>query len=210
MPTRLIDVGHDTSDVSRLVLSSNIGNSEQIKYAALSYCWGGEKDAESQFKTEKVSLEHRFVGLPSELMTPTTKDAILLARAIGLRYLWIDALCIVQDDEDDWLHESSQMDLVYRHAFVTFCSLNSDSCHESFLNRAPAVRVPFQSTIRKATKGSYLIGLRSRTGVYMNRGDYDWDLALSKWNKRCWTFQEKEMSTPDGLKEMKLPVAGLN
>jgi len=195
MPTRLIDIGHDVSALPRLVLSSNIRHPQQTKYAALSYCWGTEMDAKSQFKTEKMSLEHRFVGLPSELMTPTTKDAILLARAIGLRYLWIDALCIIQDDENDWSHESSQMNLVYRHAFVTLCSLNSDSCHEGFLNRVPAVEMPFQSTIRKAIKGFCLIRLRSRVGIKLDRRRYIWDSILSKWNRRCWTFQEKEMST---------------
>ncbi|KAH6876231.1 heterokaryon incompatibility protein-domain-containing protein [Alternaria rosae] len=128
-------------------------------------------------------------------MTRTTNDAIALAREIGLRYLWIDALCIIQDDKDDWLRESSQMNLVYRHAFVAFCSLNSNSCHESFLNKALAIEVPFQSTIRKGIKGSYLIRLRSVDAPYTRRKKYAWDKRLSKWGKRCWTHQEEEMST---------------
>ncbi|KAH8627219.1 hypothetical protein IG631_16987 [Alternaria alternata] len=194
MPTRLIDVGHDESVPSRLVFSSKVRQSEQTKYAALSYCWGDKKDAESQFKTEKASLEDRCTSLPNELMTPTTKDAIAITRAIGLRYVWIDALCIIQDDEDDWLHESSRMNLVYRHAFVTLCTLNSDSCHEGFLNRAPTVKVPFQSTLNEATKGSYLIRLHPRTGNY-SRTDYEWDYLTSEWSNRCWTYQEEEMST---------------
>ncbi|KAF2655908.1 HET-domain-containing protein, partial [Lophiostoma macrostomum CBS 122681] len=167
-------------------------------YAALSYCWGNEKDAESQFKTDEASLEHRCTGLLHELMTPTTSDAIALTRAIGLRYIWIDALCIVQDDADDWVHESSQMNLVYRHAFVTFCTLNSDSCHESFLRRAPAVRVLFQSKIQKDINGYYMIRLRPRSAIYLytlDRTKYMWDHALSRWGERCWTFQEQEMST---------------
>jgi len=196
IPTRLIDIGADASAVSRLVPSSGIEHTQQKKYAALSYCWGNAKDAELQFKTEKASLEDRYVGLPNELMTSTTKDAIALARAIGIRYLWIDALCIIQDDKVDWSHESSQMSLVYRHAFVTLCSLNSDSCHESFLNRAPMVKIPFQSTIRESINGSYLIRLRPKTmGDIGDRRRYTWDSNFSKWDKRCWTFQEKKMST---------------
>ena len=195
MPTRLIDVGHDAFDVPRLAFSSDIPKTEQPKYAALSYCWGNEEDAKSQFKTEKASLEDRCVGLPIELMTPTTKDAIATTRAIGLRYLWIDALCIIQDDKDDWSHESSQMNLVYRHAFVTFCTLNTNSCHESFLNRAPALEITFQSTLRKAIKGSYLVRLRQNTDVGLDDTKYTWDYSLSTWSKRCWTCQEQEMST---------------
>jgi hypothetical protein len=195
VPTRLIDVGYDASVLPRLVLSSNSSRTEQIKYAALSYCWGDEKDAESQFKTEKASLGDRCRSLPEELITPTIKDAIAITRVIGLRYLWIDALCIIQDDKDDWSHESSQMNLVYRHAFVTICSLNSDSCHESFLDRAPAIQVPFQSTLRKTIKGSYLIRLRSRASRFYNRDKFPWEHVSSKWNQRCWTYQEQEMST---------------
>lgn len=196
MPTRLIDVGHDASILPRLVFSSKIHQSEQIKYAALSYCWGDEKDSEAQFKTETASLRYRCAGLPNELMTPTTIDAIAITRAIGLRYIWIDALCIIQDDKDDWYHESSQMNLVYRHAYVTFCSLNSNSCHESFLSRAPAVvRVPFQSTLHKHIKGSYWIRQESGMGRKSDCMDYELDYSMSKWSKRCWTYQEKEMST---------------
>ncbi|OWY45241.1 HET-like protein [Alternaria alternata] len=188
MPTRLIDVGHDAFDVPRLAFSSDIPKTEQPKYAALSYCWGNEEDAKSQFKTEKASLEDRCVGLPIELMTPTTKDAIATTRAIGLRYLWIDALCIIQDDKDDWSHESSQMNLVYRHAFVTFCTLNTNSCHESFLNRAPALEITFQSTLRKAIKGSYLVRLRQNT-----------DVGLDDTNYRSVTFDKDRLPAIAGL-----------
>jgi len=195
IPTRLIDVGQHASNLPRLVLSSEISKFEQTKYAALSYCWGNEKDAESQFKTEKASLEDRRLGMPSELMTATISDAIALTRVLSLRYLWIDALCIIQDDNDDWLHESSQMNLVYRHAFVTFCTLNSDSCHEGFLNRGPVVEVPFQSTIRSVIKGSFLVRLCPRMSHYVTRTKYRCDANLSEWDKRCWTFQEEKMST---------------
>jgi hypothetical protein len=87
------------------------------------------------------------------------------------------------------------MNLVYRHAFVTFCILNTNSCHESFLNRAPALEVPFQSNLRKSIKGFYLIRLRQRTGVDLDGTKYTWDYSLSTWSKRCWTYQEQEMST---------------
>ena len=195
IPTRLIDVGDDACANSRLVLSSTISRSQQPKYAALSYCWGNEKDAKSQFMTEKSSLRQRCVSLPSELLTSTTNDAIAITRSMGLRYLWIDALCIVQDDEDDWVYESTQMGSIYRHAFVTFCSLTSDSCHKSFINRAPAVEVPFQSKIRRTTKGFYLIRLRPRMQDRMDWNEYIFDCRLSKWTKRCWTHQEQAMSS---------------
>jgi hypothetical protein len=192
IPTRLIDVGKDLSTVPRLVLSSDIPRCEDAKYAALSYCWGTAEDAKAQFKTERESLGQRCKGLPYEMMTSAIKDAVALTRAIGLRYVWVDALCIIQDDTDDWLRESSQMNLVYRHAFVTFCGLNSDSCHETLLQRAPTIRVSFQSTIRQNINGYYLIRLRPSSGAWLDRTELDY---VCKWRGRAWTFQEVEMST---------------
>jgi hypothetical protein len=196
LPTRLIDVGVDSSTIPRLVSSSDIRNPEEIKYAALSYCWGTEEDAKAQFKTDKASLEWRCKSLPYEMMTPASNDAVALTRAIGLRYVWVDALCIIQDDADDWLRESGQMGLVYSHAFVTFCGLNSDSCHETFLQRTPAVSVPFQSTIREDISGYYLIRLRPSGIDWLNGSTHSMrDRWLSRWGTRAWTYQEEELST---------------
>jgi hypothetical protein len=196
LPTRLVDVGVDSSTVPRLISSSDIRNPAEMKYAALSYCWGTEEDAKAQFKTDKSSLEWRCKSLPYEMMTPAINDAVALTRAIGLRYVWVDALCIIQDDADDWLRESDQMGLVYSHAFVTFCGLSSNSCHETFLQRAPAISVPFQSTIRDDIDGYYLVRLRPSSTDWLNGSTHFWrDRWLSRWNERAWTYQEEELST---------------
>ncbi|KAF2448951.1 HET-domain-containing protein [Karstenula rhodostoma CBS 690.94] len=190
LPTRLIDIGIDSSAVPRLIFSSDIRQCEQAKYAALSYCWGTAEDAKTQFKTERGSLERRYENLPYELMTSAINDTIALTRAIGLRYVWVDAICIVQDDTDDWLRDSSQMNLVYRHAFVAFCGLNSNSCHESLLQRAPTIKVLFQSNIRQNINGHYLVRLRPRSGDWVDRKRLDY---WCKWRERAWTFQEEEL-----------------
>lgn len=57
------------------------------------------------------------------------------ARATSLRYLWVDALCIVQGDINDWTKESGLMGSIYNHAYVTFCSVAASMCHQGFLNR---------------------------------------------------------------------------
>lgn len=192
LPTRLIDVGEDSTAVPRLIVSSDIVQPQEAKYAALSYCWGTAEDAKTQFKTVHETLDERCQSLPYEMMTATSRDAVALTRAIDLRYVWIDALCIVQDDLEDWKHESSQMNLVYRHAFVTFCGLSSQSCHESLLNRAPAAKVLFQSTIRPGMNGYYLIRLHTSSGAWKNRERMD---ELCTWRRRGWTLQEMELST---------------
>jgi Heterokaryon incompatibility protein (HET) len=97
-------------------------------------------------------------------------DAIVVTKALGLRYLWIDSLCIIQDDEDDWLAESKTMGTLYERAVVTLAASTApDSTHGLFLERlyselqVPSVQLPF---IRRDTTsgvqevpGHYSIGI---------------------------------------------------
>lgn len=109
LPTRLIDIGTSLCDIPRLVVSSDSQITAETKYAALSSCWGDKEDAKTQLKIERATLEQRLKGIYRETMTPAIRDAVELTRAVGLRYIWIDPLCIVQDDTTDWSYESGQM-----------------------------------------------------------------------------------------------------
>ena len=99
LPTRVIDVGDDQTD-PRLVIGS--GTAE---YACLSHCWGGSQP----LTTTKATLADRLAGIRLEQMPKTFRDAIIVARQLDLRYLWIDSLCIIQDSADDWSKESAEM-----------------------------------------------------------------------------------------------------
>lgn len=68
-------------------------------------------------------------------MTPVLQDAIKTCRSLSISYLWIDALCITQDDPLDWERESASVGLIYLNAYLTICALSSDSCTGSFLDR---------------------------------------------------------------------------
>ncbi|AEO69831.1 uncharacterized protein THITE_2021069, partial [Thermothielavioides terrestris NRRL 8126] len=83
-------------------------------YTTLSYRWG--KPA-SMHTTTKANLAASMQGLNFESLPLTFQHAILVSRAIGIVYIWIDALCIVQDDEEDKAREISRMDLIYSTSF---------------------------------------------------------------------------------------------
>lgn len=74
-----------------------------------------------------------MAGLPLEDFPATFKDAIEVVRALGLRYIWIDSLCIVQDDEADWERESAQMDKVYGSAELVLAAAAASSANDGFL-----------------------------------------------------------------------------
>ncbi|KAH8163482.1 hypothetical protein CIB48_g4761 [Xylaria polymorpha] len=84
-----------------------------IKYAALSYCWGAPADAATQFKTEQSTLNNHLAGFSLDELTSAVHDAVEVTRALSISYLWVDALCIIQDDVSDWEKESSAMADVY-------------------------------------------------------------------------------------------------
>ncbi|KAI0802118.1 heterokaryon incompatibility protein-domain-containing protein [Xylaria sp. FL0064] len=120
LPTRLIEIGDDTQFL-RLVHSSEIKrklppNKPFPRYAALSYCWGEMPDASYHLtsRTEPAKMAgFRLCDLPQVL-----QDAIATSRALSLSYIWIDALCILQDMSADWEDESNQMGDIYGSAYT--------------------------------------------------------------------------------------------
>jgi len=130
-------------------------------------------------------------------MPPVMRDAIEACRALSIPYLWIDALCIIQDDSDDWNRESEVMGLIFQGAFITFCAIASTSCRQGFLGgKLHKMQMGYQSTIQETVSGSYTI---------IDRGSYDYgrhglrsplevELSRSPWNDRGWTFQEEASS----------------
>ncbi|KAH8173596.1 heterokaryon incompatibility protein (HET) domain-containing protein [Sarocladium implicatum] len=79
-------------------------------------------------------------------MPPSFQDAITITRAIGLRWLWIDSLCIVQDDEDDWRRESQLMGSIFENSEVTLAASHAKDSWQGFLHqraeRSASVRLP--------------------------------------------------------------------
>jgi hypothetical protein len=100
--------------------SSNISE----PYVCLSHCWGtsGHSDV-----TTTANLESKMLGIPIESLPQTFLDAIIIVQKIGLEYLWVDSLCIIQDDRDDWEKESAKMAGIYQGAFLTIAATASSS-----------------------------------------------------------------------------------
>jgi hypothetical protein len=170
----VIDVGGLRESV-RLVIS----NEMTARYVALSHCWGGS----SHCRTTKSCLEQYKNALKIVALPKTVQDAIVIVRKLGLRYLWVDSLCIIQDDEDDWLREAGRMAAVYEGAYLTIAaSASADGSGGCFVSREPQelVRLPCQ-------KGDAASG-------HMYLGIIDEDSAQRMFhgplNERAWVLQE--------------------
>ncbi|KAF1926799.1 HET-domain-containing protein [Didymella exigua CBS 183.55] len=196
LPTRLLDL-HDwgTSKLIRVVEASSIAPSTEARYVALSYCWGPPSAATLQLKTTHETYQERLIGINADSLTPVMKDAVDFTHALSFRYLWIDALCIIQGDYEDWVRESAQMDLVYANAYFALCPLTSSTCLQGFLKRERSIQVPFKSSIQDETTGT--IHLRFlKSGLIGNMFSINYmETAATVWNTRGWTFQEKNLAS---------------
>jgi hypothetical protein len=107
LPSRVIDVSNSDPNLLRLETPPS-GTHE--RYAALSYCWGSGYDG--SYLTSAANLQERREGFSVDLLPRSIREAVRVTQRLGLRYLWVDAICILQGTDDvarkDWLAESSR------------------------------------------------------------------------------------------------------
>lgn len=135
LPTRLVDVGRHGTDEIRVVICSEeieLVRRPSAPYAALSYCWG----TCPALKSTQSNLASRKLGFSVSEMPLTLRDSVRVTRDLGLPYLWVDALCILQDCEEDWKRESERMGEVYGHAFVTIFAFGARDCQGGLFSPA--------------------------------------------------------------------------
>lgn len=118
LPQRVIDVSPPEHPDRHSVVLIEPSPGFVGKYIALSHCWGRNQ----MFTTTTSTMEDRMKQIPIMELPLTFRDAIAVARVLDIRYIWIDSLCIIQDDEDDWSMQSSQMAAIYSNAFLTIAA----------------------------------------------------------------------------------------
>ncbi|KAI0884128.1 HET-domain-containing protein [Annulohypoxylon maeteangense] len=143
LPTRVLDLGEDPTPQIRLLETHDL----KAPYATLSHCWGGAIPS----ITLTTNAASRTTSLPLSSLPQNFKDAITVTRALGLRYLWIDALCIVQDSRSDWVREAGLMSAVYTGAAVVISALDSPASSAGFLkpDRLPLAVLGAEYAVQK-------------------------------------------------------------
>ncbi|KAE9381644.1 HET-domain-containing protein [Stipitochalara longipes BDJ] len=133
LPTRLIDVGTLDGLVKPHLWIPENGH-KHIPYITLSYRWG---KAPTVLLTQ-ASLPKFCEEIPLQLLPQTNQDAIKITRFLGIRYLWVDAICIIQDLETDWQIESENMGNIYHNSYCTIsASMAATGERGCFMNRRP-------------------------------------------------------------------------
>ena len=121
MPKRVLDVGkEDNTDVH--VFEPGDQSIEKIApYVALSHCWG----LSQHLISTKDTIDTWKRNIPSESLPKTFLEAIDVTRALGIQYIWIDSLCIIQDDLADWEIEAAKMGSIYNNALLVIAATAS-------------------------------------------------------------------------------------
>jgi hypothetical protein len=184
MPSLALDVS-DKNRVKLVLVPTNM----RERYVTLSYCWG--TDVQTTMLTR--SNEHDLLsGISPQHLDPTIRDSITVAREMGFRLLWIDALCIFQDDEEWKRRELSMMGNIYLNATFTIVVSAANNVKEGFLHRrtssleqfGPADGYP-QPVFKFRVEGNSGDD-EERFGILI---PYLLD-EIEPWYNRAWTLQE--------------------
>ncbi|OTB01702.1 hypothetical protein M426DRAFT_323207 [Hypoxylon sp. CI-4A] len=120
LPTRVIDIGPAGWSKDPVLLLT--GNNMRGDYVALSHCWGGGKGI---LETTRANVDEHCRRIPLDKIPKTFSDAMRITRELGLRYLWIDSLCIIQHDSKDWEEEAERMGSVYGKATLVVAAADA-------------------------------------------------------------------------------------
>ncbi|KAJ1337242.1 HET domain-containing protein [Microdochium nivale] len=138
MPTRVVAILGWDDGCARLKLVNPYDDGVHGKpYIALSYCWGPPAPT---LRLARETIQTMSSGFLGSALSKTHRDAIHLAGALGVEYVWIDALCIIQGDAEDWTRESRLMATVYGNAALTIIAGRSADASLGFLTPPRLIR----------------------------------------------------------------------
>lgn len=206
LPNRVLEILELKDEIELVRLLETQGKMKGA-YACLSYCWGDSEAQSGQTTRDKLSGYLR--GIPLRDLPSTVADAIRLSCKLGFRFLWVDRLCIVQDDHDDWANEASRMCDVYSGSALTIsvpiCKESSQSFlakrRKGFREQRKFASVTHSEGESKLKSGSWFCAealWRSNGPWFLEKR---WPFLIldenheeNRWMTRGWTFQEWMLS----------------
>ncbi|KAL9622297.1 MAG: hypothetical protein Q9160_003308 [Pyrenula sp. 1 TL-2023] len=184
-PRRVIQVSGADFDTVQLVEF----NDQRGRYVALSYCWG-ISPSDQQVVTTTENIESHLQRINVANLPQTIQDAITVTRRLALEYLWVDALCIVQDSDTDKVSEITIMGSIYSNAYLTISAANASGCGSGFLKPSKPARflgVPYRlpnGVIDKVYLRLSIPEIPDAQRLFLSE----------KIHGRGWTFQETFLS----------------
>lgn len=189
LPSRILDLESNGTQLRDAIRLQCITSDCKADYFTLSYRWAQS----DPFTTTKENLadhcrEIRFYDLPR-----TLQDAVIVTREMGVRYLWIDALCIVQDDLSDWAKESELMGEIYKNSLCTITAHCAKDSHDGFLDQA--LKSPKVVLVKLCARMSSADDFEQKESSLRVPGNFQNQAERSHLSKRGWILQERILSS---------------
>ena len=179
----MLNIGTSEHDIIRLVEPYQV----QAKYAALSHCWGTNQPT----NTTSSTLAQMKASITWGELSKVFRDAIKVARRLGLQWIWIDSLCVIQDSKADWEIESSKMCDYYQNAYITISASSSENGTVPFLRERERYWWPERFTFICDDGTESEVMARRHQGSSMARILED----LGPLASRGWVWQENILSS---------------
>ncbi|EWY89786.1 serine/threonine protein kinase [Fusarium oxysporum NRRL 32931] len=186
LPTRLLDVGIEDSPKLRLCNTQSENIPVEVEYIALSHPWGEATVSNPHFCTTKSSVVAHSNEIKFEALPNTFKDAVYTTRALGVQYLWIDSLCIIQGPDGDFNTESSRMEQVFSSAYCVIAASRASGQCDGFL----------KDRIQSSENDYVTFPHENNSPFYVSRylDDFNNDVLEGSMNKRGWVLQERALA----------------
>ena len=188
LPTRLIDVGTLKAPKLRL-LETGEEKASNKEYIALSHPWGDPKEHPpfSTLRNDSSGAGHEInkfkQAIPYDQLPATFKDAVDCTRALRIRYLWIDSICIIQGKDGDFNEEAKKMEDVFSGAYCVLAASRATGQRDGFLGSRPQREyVTFQ---RGDEKPFY---------ICKTIDNFSHDVLEGSLNRRGWVLQERALA----------------
>jgi hypothetical protein len=189
LPHRVIDVGPPDGLTEPYLLETS---GQTASYLTLSHCWGGE----TPIRTTIENVQRHRTEIKVADMPRTFRDAVIITRKLRCRYLWIDSLCIIQDDRKDWEKEAVLMHQYYKQSLVTIAAADSsDSTAGLFRDRDGQANRPCELEVT-CTNGSQkqIYAYTNSMSSELKRSSLSPLYEPIRLYSRAWVFQEQALS----------------
>ena len=183
-PDRILDISRNQVKLREVVGLDS-------RYACLSHCWGSCQP----LRTTLSTLPSHKRGIEWHTLPKTFQDVITLLRRMHIEYVWIDSLCIVQDDEDDWKTEAAKMGDIYAGAFVTIAATQGRDSRNGLYSLAPGANksIAFQCPDPNGQQHTLHVRLMLEHGLHVGVSDTSFDERHPLLG-RGWVYQERLLS----------------
>lgn len=184
MPHRVIEIQDYKTPRVRVIDSRDMHE----KYVCLSHRWCPETKVASLLRGNFADYTER---VPDAALYPLLKDTILIAGILSVKFLWIDCLCIIQDDPEDWNIEASTMAAIYENAFLTISASGWEGGNSLF-DRFP----PHYAQLNSPGTTDVFVRPQLEHPVW-RRPEHHCEFSTSPeypLARRAWVYQERTLS----------------